>query len=241
MPAFRSRMEKQTIKIAIADDHEFVRKAICSYIPSLGPSFKIVAEASDGISLLDIVEKHKPDLVILDLEMPNLNGFEVLKQLKAKTATQGIKVIVLSAHYNEFFFKELVVLGAASYLPKNCTSAEFVKTVQEVLKDGFSLPQAVTQEIVTDVVNDNRVHTSGDKRLSEREIEVIELLCQGFKHKEIADKLKITTWTVRYHMKSIYRKTRQHNSAAVVKYAVRAGIINVESSFNPKLTYKRYG
>src|SRR5688572_9851614 len=129
----KAAKSEKKVSIIVADDHEFVRKAICSYIPSLGPEFEIAGEVSDGAQLLEAIRVKVPDLVILDLEMPNKNGFDVLKELRTTGLAPDLKVIVLSAHYNEFFFKELVLLGAASYLPKNCGSAEFVHTVKAVL------------------------------------------------------------------------------------------------------------
>jgi DNA-binding NarL/FixJ family response regulator len=229
-------VKESVIRIVIADDHEFIRKGIVSYVHLLGPQYAVTGEAGDGQALLGLIRTAPPDLLILDLEMPVMNGFEVLRHIQSTPRYAGTRVIVLSAHYNEFYFRELLLLGAASYLPKNCTGEQFVLAVRSVVADGFYITPNVTRSVVEELVKANGTqHLLSEKILSEREIEVIRLLSDGYSRAEIAEKLSISVNTVKFHLRGIYRKTTLGTNAALIKYAIRVGISGVEDPFDPSL------
>jgi len=227
---------KKSLHIAVADDHELLRKAICTHIETLDDFTAKLTEFADGQSLMKYLQHHSPDVIILDLEMPKLNGFEVLRKMGVSGLIKKSKVIVLSAHYNEFFFKELMLLGAASYLPKNWSSNTFKETLKQVREQGFHASQEVSREILLEIIsNKTGSDLVSETNLSAREIEILELLCDGLMYKEIADKLAISVNTVKFHIKAIYKKTALNSNAALIKYAIRVGISAIEDSFNPKL------
>lgn len=229
---------KDVFTFAIADDHNLVRSAIRTFIQTLGPKYKVVLEASDGKELLKGLKGFLPDIVILDIEMPICNGIEVLRELKSLNSTA--KVIVLSAHYNEFFFKELVLQGAASYLPKNCSEGQFITAVNTVITDGFYLTKEVSKNVVDDLIEKKGMaNLLSDNLLSTREVEVVKLLADGLIYKEIAQVLNISTNTVKYHIREIYRRTDCRRTADLIKYAIRVGITDINGSVKIKIASQR--
>ena len=219
-------MSIRTTTVAIVDDHHFLRRALKSFIEST-TEFEFIGESDNGAGAIELIKTKKPDILILDLEMPTLNGFEVLKEIKSKK--WEVKTVVLSAHYNEFIFKELVKLGAVSYLPKNTTDADLLKALKAVKEIGFYINAAVTKEVVLDLVKENKIaHLLSENIFSDRELEVINLICEGLHNKEIADRLCISVNTVKFHVKAIYKRMSISSHAAIIKYAIRVGISSVD-------------
>jgi DNA-binding NarL/FixJ family response regulator len=233
-----NRHHESITTFAIADDHPLVRSAIRTFIQALGPNYKVVVEVSDGLELLKKVKNSNPDIIILDIEMPNFNGFQVLKELKLYNSNH--KVIVLSAHYNEFFFKELILLGAASYLPKSCSEGQFITAVKTVLRDGFYITKEVSKEVVDELIGQNKIaNLLTENKLSSREIEVIQLLAEGLLYKEIGDVLNISQNTVKYHIRKIYQRTDLKRIADLIKYAIRTGIAPINEPADIKFDSPR--
>ena len=226
-------MSTRSTSVLIVDDHHFIRSALRSFIAST-TEFILFGEAENGAAALELLKSKKPDIMILDLEMPVLSGFDVLKEIKSKK--WNFRTIVLSAHYNEFIFKELLKLGASSYLPKNSNDDEFLKALRSVRDSGFYITPSVTKEVVLDLINENKVaFLLSEKIFSDRELEVINLICEGLHNKEIADRLFISVNTVKYHIKAIYKRMAVNSHAALIKYAIRVGITGVNTAFDKKV------
>jgi two-component system response regulator NreC len=211
------------IKVVIADDHQFVREAISSHLERLGKEYVLIGEVSDGKELIQFFLDHNPDLLILDLEMPYISGFQILRALRE--SMHRCRVIVLSAHYNEFFYKELMLLGASSYLSKNCSRSEFLTAVTRVVSDGFYIVPEVNRKVIQDLIANSKLHFSLESNeLTEREREILFHFSNGLLYKEIADKVCLSVNTIKFHIKSLYRKTATNSHAELIKYAIRTGL-----------------
>jgi DNA-binding NarL/FixJ family response regulator len=207
----------------LADDHNLGRQTFGAYIESYGDGIKVIGEAANGLELLDLLKNKIPDLVILDLEMPVLDGYKTLKILVEKFPT--VKTIILSTHYNEFFISELMIAGACGYLPKNCFADDVFETINKVYTEGFYFNNSVSRQVVTTLIDERKLqYLVSERILSDREIEVLQEMCNEKQGKEIAEALKISENTVAFHKKNIYVKTNCQTLVGLVKYAIRTGI-----------------
>ena len=206
----------------IADDHSVVREGI-HRICEAENDLKICAEASDGAELLELVEKHHPDVVILDIAMPRLGGLEALKALRSQPP--GVKTILLSFRADAPVIQSAVSLGADGYLLKNAGSGEIPAAIREVMRGGCYFSPPVAREII-DQLREPRSHAGEPfSHLSGRERQVLRLIAEGLSAKEIAADLSISTKTVEAHRTSLMRKLGVRKATELVRYAVRHGLI----------------
>jgi len=211
------------IKIMIADDHNIVRQGFVSLL-NLYPNIKITGEAKDGLELLTLVRKNPPDIVITDLKMPVMDGYEVLSHLSKEMPS--VKPIVLSMYYNDHLTSKLILEGACGCLPKNCDIEILVETIESVYKEGYHFDKNVSKKILTEACKKNDCNSIfNDLKLSEREVSVLELVCAEKNNKQIAEMLGISASTVEFHRKNIYTKTGTGTIVGLVKYAIRNGIL----------------
>lgn len=215
---------KEQISIMIADDHNLGRLAFADFLESNCEEIKVIGQAANGQELLELIKRKKPDIVILDLEMPVLNGHQTLAVLTKRYPK--IKTIIFSTHYNEFFISELMIAGACGYLSKSCMAEDMFVTINKVYTEGFYFNNSVSRQVVTTLIDDKKLqYLVSEKILSEREIEVLQQICSEKQGKEIADALQISENTVQYHKKNIYNKTQADSLVGLVKYAIRTGIV----------------
>lgn len=207
----------------LADDHNLGRQTFGAYIQNNSKGIKIIGEAENGLELLKLLETKLPDIVILDLEMPVLDGVKTLKVIVEKFPT--VKAIILSTHYNEFFISELMLAGACAYLPKNCFAEEVIDTINKVHTEGFCFNNMVSRQVITTLIDERKIqYLVSEKILSEREIAVLQEICNEKQGKEIAEALNISENTVAFHKRNIYVKTNCETLVGLVKYAIRSGI-----------------
>jgi len=207
----------------LADDHNLGRQTFSAYLENNSEEIKVIGEAENGLKLLELIETKIPDIVILDLEMPVLDGYKTLKVLVEKYPT--IKTIILSTHYNEFFISELMLMGACAYLPKNCFAEEVFETITKVYNEGFCFNNMVSRQVITTLINERKLqYLVSEKILSDREIAVLQEICNEKQGKEIAEALNISENTVAFHKRNIYVKTNCETLVGLVKYAIRCGI-----------------
>lgn len=206
----------------IADDHEIVRRGLRSLLES--HNCKLVAEAADGLAAAQAVEKFKPNLLFLDLNMPRLHGLEVLKQ--ARTSSPGTRVIVLSMHNDEPYVIEALRAGAAAYLLKGSESEEIAQALKEVLAGRRFLSAPLSEWAINALAT--RVADSSDplSTLSPREREVLQLATEGYGNPEIAEKLFISPRTAETHRTNLMRKLALQSQTDLVRFAIRKGLIN---------------
>ncbi len=213
------------IRILIADDHQILRESLVAYLAQKA-TFEVVGEAANGHEALREAIRLLPDVVILDISLPLLNGLDVAAQLKSKAP--GIKVVILTMHKNEGFIKKAFQSGVAAYLLKENALEELLKAIEVVVQGGIYISDKISSIVISGFLsNQSGVKQAETERVSTREREVLQLLAEGYSNKEIADKLNLSLKTVETHRFNIMRKLGLHSIADIVLYAVRNHIIEV--------------
>lgn len=210
-------MEK--IKLLIADDHAIVRDGIVSLLQT-EPSFVIAGVAATGKEVMELLQKKEIDVCLLDINMPELDGMQTARQIREKKP--GIKIIMLTTYNDREIISELVHIGVAGYLLKNSDKQELVEAVHKVMKGRHYFSEEVENIILGGLTGSKQ---SDVISLTERELEVVQLLAKEFTNDKIAEELHISYRTVETHRKNIMQKTKAHNLAGLLKYAYGNGII----------------
>lgn len=210
-------MEK--IKLLIADDHAIVRDGIVSLLQT-EPSFVIAGVAATGKEVMELLQKKEIDVCLLDINMPELDGMQTARQIREKKP--GIKIIMLTTYNDREIISELVHIGVAGYLLKNSDKQELVEAVHKVMKGRHYFSEEVENIILEGLTGSKQ---SDVISLTERELEVVQLLAKEFTNDKIAEELHISYRTVETHRKNIMQKTKAHNLAGLLKYAYGNGII----------------
>ena len=214
------------IRILLADDHGIIRQGLRSLL-NKQPDMEVVAEAEDGRKAIDLVREFRPDMVIMDITMPNLNGVEATRQITAEF-TQT-KVIALSIHSNRRFVSDMLRAGAAGYIVKDCLFDELVQAIRVVTSGGVYLSPTVTGVLIDDYVNHlSTPFESQPMILNDREREVLQLLAEGKSAKQIARDLHVSAKTIEANRRNLMEKLDIHNIAELTKYAVREGLTSLE-------------
>lgn len=208
------------IRIAIAEDHISVRKGFIQLLKEV-ENFKIVGEASNGKELLEILPELSPDILLLDIEMPQMSGKETLQKIVKLYPL--IKPVILSSYYSDSFIKEFVADGARAYLSKSCNVDDLISTINHVYQHGFCISKVLSQEIVSHTFQQIKLADLQQLALTRKEVRVLKLICDGLSNKEMAHSLKIDINTVNYHKKNIYKKTKLNSIGPLVKYAIKHG------------------
>lgn len=208
----------------LADDHAIVRRGLRSLLES-EPGVSVVAEAADGLEALRVAEEHDFDVVILDVGMPKLNGIDVAARLQKLKRPPS--VIILSMHADESYIIRALSAGARAYLLKDATDEDLLPAVRTVAAGKPFFSPAVTGVLVEDYVRQlqTRGLTDSYHLLTDREKEVLQLLAEGRSNKEVAALLNLGLSTVETHRGNLMQKLNLHNTAEIVLYAVRKGII----------------
>jgi two-component system, NarL family, response regulator NreC len=211
------------LRVLLADDHSIVRRGLRSLLEDAGHS--VVAEAADGLEAVRLSEEHRPDLVILDIGMPKLNGIEVAARTQKLEKPPG--VIVLSMHGDESYIIRALSAGARAYLLKSATDEDLLPAVRAVASGKPFFSPAVAGMLVEDYVRrlQTRGQTDSFDLLTDREKEILQLLAEGRSNKEVATQLNVGLSTVETHRGNLMQKLNLHNTAEIVLYAVRKGII----------------
>jgi len=210
-------------RIVIADDHELVRKGLVAVLAEVGV-WKVVADAANGRQVLEQVSEHKPDVAILDLTMPELNGLEATRQILA-TEPQT-RVLILTAHESEQLIREVLGAGAQGYVLKSDAGRTLVSAVDALL-DGRTFFTSKVARMVLEGYLRNPVETDTVPTLSAREREIVQLLAEGRSNKEVARELDISVKTAETHRSNIMRKMQFDSLSDLVRYAVRNKIIDI--------------
>ncbi|WP_415908797.1 response regulator [Oleiharenicola sp. Vm1] len=208
--------------VILADDHEIVRRGVRSVLQADG-RFNVVAETADGLSAVQLAEKHKPHLMFLDLSLPRLHGLEALRQIRI--TSPNTKVLVLSMHNDEPYVIEALRSGAAAYILKGSESDEIVKATQEVLAGRRFLSAPLTEWAITALAVKTPDSSDAYNTLSPREREVMQLAAEGLGAAEIAEKLFISARTAETHRANLMRKLNLQTQTDLVRYAIRRGLI----------------
>jgi two-component system, NarL family, response regulator DegU len=216
---------ERKIRLVLADDQELIRKSFISLLKE-DPQFEIVGEAANGKELLDLLKQTETDIVLLDIEMPVMNGMEALEVI-CKRFPQ-VKVIMLSMHAGTVFISEMMARGARAYVTKSCDAEALFEAIHTVSTDGYFFDKSVSEAMLKGLQREKAINPVFDElSLSDREIDVLKEICNGMSNKEISDRLKITASTVDYHRSNIYKKTKSKNILDLLKYAIKNGIVTL--------------
>ena len=215
------------IKIVLADDHQIVRHGLRSLL-SAEPDMEVVGEADNGRAVIRLVQDHAPQVVIMDISMPDLNGIEATRLILSETP--GIKVIALSMHSDSLFVLNMFKAGASGYLLKDCALEELVKAVRTVMARKIYLSPGISDIVIKDfVVGYSSPDSSAYSILTNREREVLQLMAEGKTTNQIADSLCVSVKTVEAHRKQMMNKLDIHSVAELTKYAIRQGLTSLEA------------
>ncbi|MGA2172280.1 MAG: response regulator transcription factor [Sedimentisphaerales bacterium] len=215
-----------SIRILLADDHKITRQGLHSLLEKQ-QDMEVVAEAENGRTAVRLAAELAPDVVIMDLTMPDLNGVEATKQILNKSP--DIKIIALSMHSDSLFVTEMLKSGAAGYLLKECAFEELTRAIRTVMGSKTYLSPSISGVVVEDYIQRlSKTDSSNSDILSDREREVLQLLAEGNSTKQVALKLHISVKTVETHRRQIMSKLNIHTVAELTKYAIRKGITQVD-------------
>lgn len=218
-------MEKSRPKIVIADDHTLVAEA-CKKL--LEAEFDVVATVSNGRALVEVAATLKPQVVIVDVGMPLLNGLDAGQQIKE--ISRWIKLVYLTMSEDADLAAEAFRRGASAYLLKTCAASELTVAVREVLKGKTYLSPAIAKDTIDFLLRSDKEMVEEGQRLTGRQREVLQLLAEGKSMKEVASVLNLTTRTVAFHKYRIMEVLNAKNSAELVQYAVRNHVITVRQN-----------
>ncbi|MGD9107416.1 MAG: response regulator transcription factor [Desulfobacterales bacterium] len=211
-------------KIVIAEDQTLVRQGLRSLLES-EKRFKVVAEAGDGIEAIRLVEKHKPDLVLLDLAMPKMSGLSVLKDIKNRYPET--KILVLTFHSSEEYILEAFESGANGYCLKKDSHAELLAAIKNILSGKSFISPAISSKVLEGYLEGRKKlkKKTSLETLTQREKEVLKLVGEGYSSIEIGDILCISSKTVDKHRSNIMNKVNLHSAAALTAYAIEKGLV----------------
>ena len=213
-------------KIILADDHKIIREGLRSLIEKQ-PDMEVIAEAQDGLMTVSLVQKLQPDVVIMDIGMPEMNGIDATTKITTEHKT--VKVIALSMHSDRRFVMQMLKAGAAGYLLKDSAFEELVSAIHAVIAKQHYLSQKITDVVVQEYLqnlprNESTVFTV----LTAREREVLQLIAEGKSTKQTASVLNVSVKTIETHRQQIMEKLDMRSIAQLTKYAIREGLTSLE-------------
>lgn len=208
------------IKIVIADDHKLFRDGLVSIFKEFD-DLHVIGEAATGKELLELLKSKQPDVLLLDIRMPEMDGIEAYKIIHKEYPK--IKVIFLSMHYEAEIIKQLIIAGINSYQPKNIDAGLMVDALRKVHAGSFYFDEKITRMIDEGLLSRNKSTLD----ITERQIEVLKMICKGYTHKVIASYLGIKIRTIDYHKANLYSRSGAKNNAELALYAIRNGLIKL--------------
>ena len=217
-----------TTTIVLADDHTMIRHGLRSLLEAEA-DFSIVGEAADGLEVLELVQRIRPDILVLDLIMPGLNGLEVVRRISKESPKT--RVVILSMHANESWVLEALRNGAAAYVLKDSTAADLVNAVRLVTNGGRYLSPPISERAIeTYIQRSEPSPLDSYGTLTKREREVLHLVVEGHGNTAIATRLSITPRTAETHRTNLMRKLGLRGQTALIRYAIQRGILPMEDS-----------
>ena len=209
-------------RVLVADDHEIVRHGLRAVLEAAG--HRVCAEASTGREAVALASELVPDLTVVDLTMPDLNGLEATRQITA--ARPGARVLVLTIHQSEQLVRDVLEAGARGYLLKSDLARDFIAAVTALLDGKTFFTNSVSDVVLSGFLGGRQPAEEADRRrLTPREREIVQLIAEGHSTKEIARKLAISVKTVESHRTNVFRALGLHSVSDVVRYAIRNGIV----------------
>jgi DNA-binding NarL/FixJ family response regulator len=220
-------MSDKTITIFLADDHTIVRQGLAKLLEG-EPDLRIVGEAENGREAVAKVEKLKPDIVLMDIAMPMLNGIEATRQIRSVCPQS--KIIILSMHSHDRYISELFGLGASGYLLKSSTGTDIINAIHAALRGSTYLSPSISDKVIEDYLSLKKKSQQDDlyNRLSNREREVFQMIAEGRSTRQIAEILCLSPSTVKTHRSNIMEKLEMDNISHLIQYAIHLGIVELQ-------------
>ena len=222
------------IRIMLVDDHQVIRTGLKSFLQTQ-PDLEVVAEASNGQEAITLALETRPDIIIMDISMPEMDGLEATRRLKEQWPQ--VTVLALTVHEDKFYFMKMLEAGASGYLTKQAASDELVQAIHTVANGHIYLQPALARWLLEDYQHliespspekPEEGGTVGLKALSARERGVLEMVAQGLSNYEIGEKLNLSHKTIARHRERIMNKLNMHSRTELVKFAIRTGLISLE-------------
>lgn len=215
------------IRLLLADDHEIVRAGIRSLLDN-HPDLEVIGEAAGGKEAIDLATRHKPDVVLMDVSMPDVDGAEATRRIKE--LAPEVNVLALTIHEEEAYFFRMLKAGANGYIPKRASPQILLTAIRVVAEGEVFLHPVVAGAMVQDYLR--RVESGKEKatygKLTPRQREVLTLIAEGLSNQDIAEELGISVRTVERHRENIMKRLNLHNRVDLVKYALRKGLIQLD-------------
>jgi DNA-binding NarL/FixJ family response regulator len=213
------------IRVMLVDDHTILRDGIRAML-ALSDDIEVVGEAGDGQEALELVDQLQPDLVLMDIAMPRMDGLAATRHLTEQH--KGVKVVILTQHDNREYVFPILKAGADGYVLKKAAGTELVSAIRAVYAGGTFLYPSIAKTVVEDYLKpDGTISDRRHPKLTDRETEVLKLIAEGKSNQEIADLLFLSVKTVTGHRTNIMEKLDLHSRTELVKYAIRTGLIQL--------------
>lgn len=217
----------EPIRVILADDHTLVRAGIRALLEKL-PAVEVLGEASNGREVLELVKTHQPDVVLMDITMPGLNGLEAAARMAKEFP--NVRVLILSMHDNEEYYWRALKAGAAGYLLKKAATAELAVALQQVMAGEIYLSQEISARLLKKFPSQRMTDLKSPlEQLTVRQREILQLIAEGQNTKQIAELLKVSPKTVEYHRMKLMTGLNVHDVPGLVRFALRVGLIPQES------------
>jgi DNA-binding NarL/FixJ family response regulator len=213
------------IRILLADDHTILRDGIRALIDGQD-DMEVVGEAEDGISTVKLVAKVKPDVVVMDIAMPLLNGLEATRQIQRDQPQ--VKVLILTMHENEEYIRQVLAAGALGYVLKDAAARDLLGAIRAVYQGEAVLSPAITRLVIEDYLRWGEIQPIDNSDvLTSREREVLQLIAEGYTNKEMAEILNLSVKTIQSHRTNLMSKLDLHDRGELIKYAIQKKIIDI--------------
>ena len=214
------------IKVLLVDDHQLVREGLSALLEKQ-PDIEVTAVAGDGQGALQLARDVRPDVVVMDIAMPLMNGIDATRSIISEMP--NIKVVALSMHGHKQIVLEVLRAGATGYILKNCAQEDLAQAIRTVDANLTFLSQEIADFVLKDYVSDCQQQTISEDILTKRELQVCKLLAEGKRTSDIANILAVCIRTVENYRRKIMRKTRAYQQRRLTKYAIRIGLIDLNS------------
>jgi two-component system response regulator NreC len=214
-------------RILIADDHAMVRQGISAFL-RMSDECEVVGEAADGVEAIEAAKRTKPDIILMDISMPRLGGYEATVEIKKHSP--AVKIIVLTQYEDAVYIRRFFKAGASGYLPKKAVGEDLLTAIRAVNEGKVYVHPSIASSVVDGYLGVQKGEPQEDPYdlLTDREKQVLKLIAEGHTHKEAADILNISVKTVIAHQTNISEKIKIHSRAGLIKFAIQKGIIQIE-------------